>query len=229
MIRCKKVNAASILLLIGACFICPHPVPAQQPQDASHFGANEVGSGSTTSVGVPVRVTGSGGKSTWGAGKQSFGTSVQTGGVWRDGAALGAATPGTRTAKQDRASAKDASPPSGAPPPLFFGPKPTNARGNAAPGKGPILRSSATSAIGRATMSKSSGTKHTAGRSRSRTRFNGPSDGKRETRPSSGLASGAAQRTSALGVTADSFHHDVQHTESTNSGLESLRQAAGKP
>ena len=82
--RSKKVTSLfSFAILIAVSVIRLDHMSAQQSV-SSHFGVSAPNSGSK----VEVRSSEIGGSSKWAAGQGSFGTGVQTGGVWTDGSTL---------------------------------------------------------------------------------------------------------------------------------------------
>jgi hypothetical protein len=187
---------ASIATLPGAA--------GQQAAASSHIGASASGSGSSVGMSANSRRAGSGGTSTWSAGKGNFGYSAQPGGVWRDGTALGATTSAGRGTTQSRASAPDVlSPTSG----NSFGAKPTGMRGN--PGAGaarvfpsPSIFRPGLTASGRGIASKQPGKSYVANRSRTRVGSLGGGAGRRPTRSSSRLTSSVAKPALTRGAAA---------------------------
>jgi hypothetical protein len=102
--RSKKVtNLFSFAILIAVSAIRPDHMSAQQSV-SSHFGVSAINSGSK--VEVPSSVIG--GSSKWAAGHGSFGTGVQTGGVWTDGSTF--ATSRSITHRTTQALVPDAKP-----------------------------------------------------------------------------------------------------------------------
>jgi hypothetical protein len=88
MKRAKKLNAVCIVLGFAACTF----LPSAQSQQANpaNFGARASDwSSKAGSTSPEAKPAGSAGVSSWTAGKGSFESSAQLGGVWRDGSTLG--------------------------------------------------------------------------------------------------------------------------------------------
>jgi hypothetical protein len=225
----KKATCVSIVLGIVVCFISLYGAQGQQPATSFHFGASASRSGSTASARASVRGTGSGGSSTWGAGKGSFGYSAQPGGVWRDGSTLGAAPGAARATTQEHASAANAISPGGNVAAGSFSPAPPNVRGNAVPRTAHLSRPSlgqrsGIMATGRGSVSGSSGMRHAAVGSRGRSVMLARGAGKNKNRPYSGVAPRVTQRAPTLGlpgISAPRTELDKLDTGLITSGVES--------
>jgi hypothetical protein len=193
-------NAASlsILLCFIACSVSPHDMRAQQAA-SSHFGASAPQPAST----APVRSTGTGGGSSWGAGKGSFSNPAQPGGVWHDGSTLSAGTGIAHNTAQAHAADTEplstggniAAPSSGTKAPSF--------RGTAASGTAHLSRSSPI----RGSVSQSSTMSHAGGGSRSRAGSLGRGTGRGGTGRPSSLGSSLAQHGQIKKSETDSSLH----------------------
>ena len=181
-----RTNAASLSILLCsiAYFMSPHEMRAQQAA-SSHFGASAPPPASA----APARSTGTGGGSSWGAGKGSFSNPVQSGGVWHDGSTLGAGTGIAHNTAQAHAAdtgplstgGNIAVPSSSMKAPSF--------RGTATSGTAHLSRSSAI----RGSVSQSSTMSHAGGGSRSRAGSSGRGIGRGGTGRPSSLGSSLAQ------------------------------------
>jgi hypothetical protein len=205
----KRAVHVSILLCVAACFTGLIGAQGQQSATAAHVGPSAPRPGSTAGARAPVRDTGSGGASTWGAGKGSFAYSVQRGGVWSDGTTLGAAPGAGRGTAPSRASVTEALSPGSALPSGSSSGKQTGIRENAALGAAHLSRSSpgqgsGIMASGRGSVSGSSGMRHAPIGSRSRVGAPHRGAGRGTVRPSSGLASSVGKHPLAKGTVASS-------------------------
>ena len=110
----KRVNPASISLLALACLFGVQVLAAQQAASgaASEGSRISAASGHATSTSAQTgmgHVTSTGGGSSWGAGKGSFGYGVQPGGVWRDGGTLSSLPASNKSPTEGLPSAASAS------------------------------------------------------------------------------------------------------------------------
>jgi hypothetical protein len=208
----RKAACFSIALCVAECFIGLRGAHGQQPATSTHPGASAAHSASPAGVSSAVRGAGSGGSSTWGAGKGSFGYSAQSGGVWRDGTTLNAAPSAGRDTTQAHTYPADAFPSGEALPPGSVSAKPTGMRGIAAPGAARLPRSSSghgfgRTAAGRGPVSGSAGIRHVAGGSRGRVASPGRRAGRGTTRQTPGLATGVGKYPLTRGTAANSPLH----------------------
>lgn len=70
----KRAKAVLILQGILACSICGPGMQGQQATSSTHFGQRPPSAGSTVGATAPIGGQGSGGGSSWGAGRGSFGS-----------------------------------------------------------------------------------------------------------------------------------------------------------
>jgi endoglucanase len=198
-----KAASVSIFLCTLACLMSLNAAQAQQAA-SSHFGASAPRPTSAIGGTVPVRGTGAGGGSSWGAGQGSFGNPAQPGGVWHDGSTLSFGTGIAHNTAQGRASGTEpfsaggslAAPSSGAKAPSF--------RGKVASGPAHLTRSSSI----RGSASKSSIMGRAGGGSRSRAGSFGRGTGRGGTEHPSGLGSSLAQQGRPKESMTDSTLHD---------------------
>ncbi len=130
----RRAKLVLVLQGIVACIICAPFIQGQQSASSTQFGQRPLSAGSTVGAAGPIGGAGSGGGPTWGAGKGSFGSGVQHGGIWHDnGPSLGAG-PGTGNSAQARPPATSPLP-SGSGLPSGLSPStPTSAHAGAASG-----------------------------------------------------------------------------------------------
>jgi len=107
MNRETKVSSVSIIMCAIACLMSLNAVQAQQP-GSSRFGAGTQYTVSTAGSSVPARGSGTSGSSTWEAGKGSFTSSAQPGGIWSDGSSFSASPGVAHSATQVLAPAASA-------------------------------------------------------------------------------------------------------------------------
>jgi len=228
MIFKKKATRVSIVLCVVGYFIGLRGVQGQQPAISTHLGASAARLGSTAGASSAVRGVGSGGSSTWGAGKGSFGYSPQPGGVWRDGTVLSAAPSAGRGTTEARTSPADAFPSGEALPSGTVSAKPAGMRGNVIPGTAHLSRSSSgqgfgITATGRRPVSGSVGIRRAAVGSRARIASPGRGVGRGITRQASGLATSVGRYPLTRGTAANSSLHRELTTGLSNQGAARLR------
>jgi hypothetical protein len=203
----KRSTQVAILLSVIVCFMSVYEVGAQQDV-STHFGSNAQRVGSTAGASFSVHGATSGGGSSWGAGKGSFGSSAQPRGVWRDGSTLNAVPRTAPSTTQGRNSAFGAPSAGGESASGYLSPKGTSTRGNAATSAAHLSRNSS----GRSTVSASSGGGHIFGGARSRLGSSGGGAGTREKHQSSGLATSIPKRRAAEGSAPGSSFHSGLNT-----------------
>jgi hypothetical protein len=214
----RNARLASVPLCIIAYFVSmPALLLAQQGASATHFGPGALHTSSTIGSVSSGRAAQAGGSSNWTAGKGSFRSSVQPGGVWREGSTFSAArgTSGSSPLARRPNEAGFAS--SGNPGSGSLSPRPTGLRGGAPSGTAHFSGSSSGQrfgggAFGRSSASKSFGPKFGAARSQSR------GMGTSGSQPSSGLRTGVAQTSSRQGMPGGSLQHGRPNTSLTRSG-----------
>lgn len=197
MNRETKTASVSIFVCALVCLISLNAMQAQE-SGSSHFGAGRQHSVSPAGAGVPARSVGASGGSTWGAGKGSFKSSAQPGGIWSDGSSVSASPGVGHGATQVLA-------PAAAAPALGAGRSgslsASNARivrGNTAPGLAHLSHSSpdrrfGTTASGHSPISRPSGMSHPIGGSRGRVGSLGRGAGRGKTQKSTSLTSTVGQ------------------------------------
>lgn len=180
----KRARFVLVLLCALGWLASPSSVLGQSQAGSSRFGAGSSSTSSTAGARASARSVGSGGSSSWGAGKGSFGNSAQSGGIWRDGSTLSPAlsSPHQKTEVRDtlgapRSSARIATTRSS-------GTRATGVRGIGASSPAHLSRPG----LGAGTARKTSGFGHSAGRSRSRVGSTGKRAKNVEGLESSGLA-----------------------------------------
>jgi hypothetical protein len=194
----RKPAYLSAILCVVACLAVPPGAQGQQAASSAHFGASASGGGAGRGASVAVRDAGTGGGSTWGAGKGSFGHSAQPGGVWRDRTTLPATSGAGQGAAQAGSPATRSLSSAGALPSDSFHAKQTGITGNGALRTTRISpavsgQHSGISASSRGAVSGPSGLRHAAG-SRGRVGSLGRGASRRAKRSSSGFDSSLAQR-----------------------------------
>ena len=188
----KKMSAVSISLFAIACSISLHA--AQSEQAASSVRAGTSASRSTAGTTTASHSTAFGGGSSWTAGKGSFGSTNQTGGVWRAESAPSAVPGAARGTTPTASSAVRAFPSSNTVALGAYSPKPTNAKSGVSHGTAHFSRPSSGShygiaAGGRGSLSTSSSKRRVATGSQSRIGFSSSGTGGGKTGTASGLAS----------------------------------------
>jgi hypothetical protein len=162
----KRAMSALVLQALVACVICVPLEQGQQAASSTQFGQRPPSSGSPVGTTAPIGGAGAGGGSSWGAGKGSFGTGVQPGGIWHDnGPSFGAAA-GSAKSMQAQPSAASALPSGGGLPSGFSPSTPGSFHRSAGSGAGRSLRStgihsSGASVVHHGVTSGSRGRSHT--------------------------------------------------------------------
>jgi len=202
MNREAKATTVSIFVCATMCLISLTPGRAQE-SGSSHFGAGTQHSFSSAGAAVPAQSVGASGSSTWGAGKGSFKSSAQPGGIWSDGSTLSASPGASHRATQVLTPAAGAPAFGAVRPGSSSASKARTVRGNTAPGMANLSHSSSDQRFGTKTSSHSpisgpSGMSHPVGGSRGRVGSLGRSTGRGKAPASPGLTSRMAQHPSTL-------------------------------
>jgi hypothetical protein len=222
MNRETKVSSVSIILCAIACLMSLNAVQAQQP-GSSRFGAGTQHTVSTAGSGVPARSAGTSGSSTWEAGKGSFTSSAQPGGIWSDGSSFSASPGVAHSATQVLSPAASAPAFGAARSGNSSGSKVKPVGGNTASGMAHLSRSSpsqrfGTAASGHSPVSRASGINHPIGGSRGRTGSFGRGAGREKSPESHGLTSKVAQHPSTWRPTPSSSLKSGLDTGLINTG-----------
>jgi hypothetical protein len=198
MNRKTRGSFVSIIVCGIVCLVSLNAVQAQQ-STSSHFGAGTQHTVSTAGAGVSAQGAGTGGSSTWGAGKGNFKSSAQPGGIWSDGSSSSASPGVAHSATQVLTPAASAPAYSAQRSGSSSSSKTMPVGGNTASGMAHLSRSSptqrfGTAASGQSPVSRTSGISHPIGGARGRAGSVGRGAGRGETSESHGLTSTVAQR-----------------------------------
>jgi hypothetical protein len=207
----RNAKPVPVPLCIIAYFVSmPALFLAQQGASATHFGPSALHTSSTIGSVSSGRAAQAGGSSSWTAGKGSFRSSVQPGGVWHEGSTLGTAPRYGGSSPLARRPAEAGFASSGNLGSGSLSPRPTGLRGGAPSGAAHFSGSSSGQRFGGSTFGRSSASKSF----RSQSRGTGTSS----SQPSSGLRTGVAQTSSRQGMPDGSLQRGRPNTGLTKSG-----------
>jgi hypothetical protein len=210
----REAEATSLAIFVSILiWLISLPVIQAQQTGSSHFGAGTQRSFSPTGTGMPAQGTVTSGSSSWSAGKGSFKSAAQPGGIWSDGSYLSAPPGVSHSATQVLAPAPSATAFGAARSGSLSGMKPNNIRGNTAPGMAHLSRSlssqrSGTTPSGHSSVSRPSGISH-------------PIGGSRGSACSVAYGAGRHKTPDSHDTTSKMTHHTSAWTSTPNSSLKS--------